>query len=205
MDMAIWDLSLTALHGLCSFFYSLTFYGLNSSLSSNLNVVYAREEDVCCQHCAPGRKKYSGLQLSIVSFLSYLTTRTNYLQNVPVWEPSHFLNALVVSDSDSLNVTVVETTEQSKIVDYLTTSPSNKHCPTNQINMVKIFQRLYQSLKPAKTYWHTVSWTVEQKINHVVCLNCQKHAWKLHKIKERQVLIGWSTVGYLEQSRENTH
>lgn len=34
-----------------------------------------------------------------------------------------FLNALVVSDSDSLNITVVETTEQSKIVDYLTTSP----------------------------------------------------------------------------------
>lgn len=37
-------------------FYSLTFYGLNSSLSSNLNVVYTREEDICCQHCAPGKK-----------------------------------------------------------------------------------------------------------------------------------------------------
>lgn len=24
-------------------------------------------------------------------------------------------------------------------------------------------------------------------------------------MKERQVLIGWNTVGYLEQSRENTH
>lgn len=84
-------------------FYSLTFYGLNSSLSSNLNVVYTREEDVCCQHRALGK---NGGLLSRVSFLSYLTTRTNYLQNVPVWEPSHFLNALVVSDSDSLNGTV---------------------------------------------------------------------------------------------------
>ncbi len=83
-------------------FYSLTFYGLNSSLSSNLNVVYTCEEGVCCQPCTAGKK--NGRQLSRVSLLSYLTTRTNYLQNVQVWEPSHFLNALVVLDSDSLNV-----------------------------------------------------------------------------------------------------
>ncbi len=81
-------------------FYSLTFYGLNSSLSSNLNVVYTCEEGVCCQPCAAGKK--NGRQLSRVSLLSYLTTRTNYLQNVQVWEPSHFLNALVVLDSDSM-------------------------------------------------------------------------------------------------------
>jgi len=116
-------------------FYSLTFYGLNSSLSSNLNVVYTREEDVCCQHYAPGRKKNKKNKLlSRFSFLSYLTTRTNYLQNVPVWEPSHFLNSLVVSDSDSLSFTAVETTEQSKIVEYLTTSPwkSFKQALSNQ-------------------------------------------------------------------------
>lgn len=101
-------------------FYSLTFYGLNSSLSSNLNVVYTCEEGVCCQHCAVGGEKSSGL-LSRVSFLSYLTTRTNYLQNVPAWETSYCLNALVVSDSNALNVTAVESIEQSKIQGYCTT------------------------------------------------------------------------------------
>lgn len=43
-------------------FYSLTFYGLNSSLSSNLNVVYTCEEGVCCQHCAAGKKWQTALQ-----------------------------------------------------------------------------------------------------------------------------------------------
>ncbi len=48
-------------------FYSLTFYGLNSSLSSNLNVVYTCEEGVCCQHCIAGKKTADGSPESLYS------------------------------------------------------------------------------------------------------------------------------------------
>lgn len=145
-------------------FYSLTFYGLNSSLSSNLNVVYTREEDVCCQHCALRRKKNRWTALQ--SLFPLVSDHQNQLSpKCPSLRTKPFFKC-IGGLRFRLNITVVETTEQSKIVDYLTTSPespSNKHCPTNQINMVKI-QRLYQSGQLSKRSTMLYAYTVRSML-----------------------------------------